>query len=182
MLRLLFSCTSINHCSRFGPSFHSNYSRRVFSMASNDIGPGLLPPGAYDTHIHVFDSRLGPYHPSRAYTPAEAPLSNLLDFLSSLNKAQKPTNIVLVQPSPYKTDNRVLLAALDQLRPDPAIKARGIAVVDLETSSNAELEYLHSTGVRGLRLNLQSDGHAIEIEVVKKNMQKAANLIQHLPG
>lgn len=76
----------------------------------------------------------------------------------------------------------MLLAALDQLRPDPAIKARGIAVVDLDTVSDTELKDLHSAGVRGLRLNLQSDGHAIDIEVVKKNMQKAADMIKHLPG
>lgn len=159
-----------------------NYSRRVFSIASNDIEPGLIPSGAFDTHVHVFDPKLGLYHPSRAYTPAEAPLFNLLEFLSSLNKAQKPTNIVLVQPSPYKADNRVLLAALDQLRADPVIKARGIAVVDLESISDTELTNLHSAGIRGLRLNLQSDGHVIDIEVVKKNMQKAADLIRDLPG
>ncbi|KAK6202204.1 hypothetical protein LQW54_008916 [Pestalotiopsis sp. IQ-011] len=48
--------------------------------------------------------------------------------------------------------------------------------------SDTELKYLHSARVRGLRLNLQSDGHANDIEVVKNNVQKAAELIQHLPG
>ncbi|ETS79651.1 hypothetical protein PFICI_09504 [Pestalotiopsis fici W106-1] len=142
----------------------------------------LLPPGAFDTHVHVFDPNLGPYHPSRAYTPADAPLSDLLGFLTSLTTSRKSTNIVLVQPSPYRTDNKVLLAALGQLQLDASVIARGIAVVDLDSVSESALGDMHAAGIRGLRLNLQSDGRDVDMELLYKNMHKAANLIQSLPG
>ncbi|KAF7527323.1 hypothetical protein G7054_g10523 [Neopestalotiopsis clavispora] len=142
----------------------------------------LLPPGAFDTHVHVFDPTLGPYHPLRAYTPANAPLHDLLDFLSSLTNAQKRPNIVLVQPSPYKTDNKVLLAALSQLQSDASVIARGIAVVDLDSITKNELKDMHDAGIRGLRLNLQADGRDVDMELLQRNMQKAADLIKNLPN
>ena len=64
---------------------------------------------------------------------------------------------VLVQPSVYGSDNRVLLKALAALGDD----ARGVAVVSPDVN-HAELQALHDSGVRGLRLNLvdRRDKHA----------------------
>jgi 2-pyrone-4,6-dicarboxylate lactonase len=56
---------------------------------------------------------------------------------------------VLVQPSVYWTDNRALLAALQEKK----FPYRGVAVVE-DTVSNAEIEALHASGVRGLRCNI----------------------------
>lgn len=148
----------------------------------SSIERSLLPPGAFDTHVHVFDPTLGSYHPLRAYTPANAPLHDLLGFLSSLTNAQKPINIVLVQPSPYKTDNKVLLAALSQLQADASVIARGIAVVDLDSITKNELKVMHDAGIRGLRLNLQADGRDVDMELLQCNMRKAADLIKDLPN
>ncbi|MFN8926769.1 MAG: 2-pyrone-4,6-dicarboxylate hydrolase, partial [Rhodospirillales bacterium] len=40
-----------------------------------------LPPGACDTHCHVFGpDRLYPYVPERPYTPPDAPLEMLRGF------------------------------------------------------------------------------------------------------
>lgn len=46
----------------------------------------LLPPNAFDTHVHVFDPWLGPYAASRAYTPEDAPLEKLIAFNKSISQ------------------------------------------------------------------------------------------------
>ncbi len=56
---------------------------------------------------------------------------------------------VLVQPSVYGTDNLAMLAAL-AANPD---QFRGVAVID-SNITDAELEKLHQTGVRGIRCNV----------------------------
>ncbi|HEY6024158.1 MAG TPA: amidohydrolase family protein, partial [Pseudolabrys sp.] len=59
---------------------------------------------------------------------------------------------VIVQPSFYGTDNRLLLQSLNVL----AGRSRGVAVIDRETTSGRALSGLVEQGVRGLRLNLYS--------------------------
>lgn len=63
------------------------------------------------------------------------------------------SRVVFVQPSAYGTDNACLKAAL-RARPGTS---RGIAVIDAATK-DAELRELKKLGVRGVRLNLVSNG------------------------
>ncbi len=105
-----------------------------------------LPAGACDCHAHI----CGPaadfaYDPARIYTPPDALLPAYRGMLETLGLARA----VLVQPSVYGTDNRVLLGALAEM----GAAARGVAVVanDIE---DTELDRLHDAGVRGVRLNL----------------------------
>ncbi|GAB3078638.1 amidohydrolase family protein [Bordetella muralis] len=63
------------------------------------------------------------------------------------------THAVIVQPSVYGTDNTCMLDGLRDL--DGA--GRGVAVLD-DSASDALLRDFHSSGVRGLRLNLESTG------------------------
>lgn len=141
----------------------------------------LIPPGGFDTHVHIFDTRLGPYSPTRAYTPATASLKDLLSFSSGVSSSSRPEKYVVVQPSPYGTDNRVLLSIL-RLCQESQVVVRGIAVVDLNTVTDAELRDLHDRGVRGLRLNLQSHGHDVDLVSLKDMLERGARRIQHLPG
>jgi predicted TIM-barrel fold metal-dependent hydrolase len=60
--------------------------------------------------------------------------------------------VVLVQPSVYADDNACLVNALKALGPDVA---RGIAVIDPATVTEAGLRVLHDAGVRGVRINLE---------------------------
>ncbi len=104
-----------------------------------------LPPGACDTHAHVF----GPaaqflYADDRSYTPPDAPLAKYLRTLDTLGFARG----VLVQGSAHGRDNGALLDALAR-RPK---RLRGVAVAD-ETVPEAELRRWHALGVRGLRFN-----------------------------
>ncbi|KAF6830406.1 transcriptional family amidohydrolase family protein [Colletotrichum plurivorum] len=140
-----------------------------------------LPQGAWDTHVHVFDSALRSFAPDVAYTPAQAPLSKLVAFNRSLTQDSLPTNLVLVQPSPYGTDNSVLIKALESLSAYPHIHARGIAVVYLRTITDEELWALHRAGVRGLRLNKMASNDAHDPQLLIKEITRAAGRIEMLP-
>jgi 2-pyrone-4,6-dicarboxylate lactonase len=105
-----------------------------------------MPAGAWDCHCHVFGpADRYPYWPDRSYTPPPAPLSRYLALLDLLGV----TRGVLVQPSVYGTDNRMLV---DSLKASPR-RLRGVAVID-PTIGSRELEAMHAAGVRGVRVNL----------------------------
>lgn len=104
------------------------------------------PDGACDTHVHVF----GPvshyaYAPDRTYTPPDTPLADL----TAMHETLGINRTVLIQPSPYGTDNTRLLDALREL----GGTARGVAVIPPDADSS-HLDVLHEAGVRGCRINL----------------------------
>lgn len=104
-----------------------------------------LPAGACDTHFHVFGptSRY-PYVEPRTYTPAEAFLDHYLLVCDWIGIERA----VLVQPSVYGVDNRLLVEALRALER----RLRGVAVVRPDVPDR-ELVLLHDAGVRGVRVN-----------------------------
>lgn len=116
-----------------------------------DAGP-ILPQGTVDTHFHLFGpaSRY-PYAEGRGYTPADARLDAYLVLAKSLGISRA----VIVQPSPYGTDNRRLL---DGLAAAP-IPMRGVVAVDASIN-DPELAAMHSLGVRAIRINLVFDAGA----------------------
>ncbi|KAJ5741576.1 amidohydrolase 2, partial [Penicillium manginii] len=140
-----------------------------------------IPPRAIDTHVHVFDPKLGPYAPGRAYTPEDAPLEELIAFNQNLSKIFENSTLVLVQPSPYENDCSVMMQCLQRLE-DQNIDAFGIVVLDLDNVTDAELATMHTIGVRGIRLNLQADGKEVNIDKLVFALQKTADRICHLPG
>ena len=114
--------------------------------------PGFtVPAGATDCHMHVFGA-MSDYPPAalRAYDPTPASLADYRKVMVPLGLRR----IVLVQPSAYGTDNRCML---DALRADDAALTRGVAVIGPETTE-AELDAMHALRVRGIRLNLVSNG------------------------
>lgn len=92
-----------------------------------------------------------PFSPKRSYTPGPATVDDLLDFEGRIGMDR----CVLVQPSPYGADNTALLQALGRL----GKKARGVAVIDPERTSDAELDQLAGAGVRSVRVNLEAAGN-----------------------
>lgn len=97
--------------------------------------------GHWDCHAHLF----GPYAefplaPERTYTPDEALELQYAALLERLGMAHG----VLVHPSAYGTDHRLVLAAL-AARP----QWRGVLVAQAHTALN--LKALRSQGVRALR-------------------------------
>lgn len=96
----------------------------------------------WDCHVHVFDASA----PALAghYGPATRTLGEIESVAATLSVGR----LVLVQPSVYGCDHRVLLRALAAA---PG-RHRGVAVVDADVS-DAELDTLHAAGVRGVRFN-----------------------------
>lgn len=131
-----------------------------------------IPNQACDCHVHVFDPESFPYARDRAYTPGKASVADLQVMHHSLGMSR----VVLVQPSVYGTDNRCLLDAIARIGQD---KARGVAVVDLDKVSERALQALHAGGVRGVRLNVQVQGQALE---QAQRQVLAARRLAQLPG
>jgi predicted TIM-barrel fold metal-dependent hydrolase len=99
----------------------------------------------WDCHVHVFDGAA----PARDghYVPPQR-------TLAMLDAAARPLGVghyVLVQPSVYGTDNRLMLEALRA----SGGRHRGVAVVDPQITDR-ELDAMHEAGVRGVRFNLVS--------------------------
>lgn len=114
------------------------------------------PGGSCDCHVHVIgDPAAYPMALDRAYTPGPASATQLRQHLQSHGL----TRAVIVQPSIYGTDNRVMLSALAEL----GELARGVAVV-VPDIGLPEMKRLHAQGVRGIRLNLDAaDSSAIKL-------------------
>ena len=105
-----------------------------------------VPPGACDSHIHVFEpGDLYPHVDKPHYTLPDGPLVKLDQMAAFLGL----DHYVIVQPSFYGTDNRCMLDALDKA----GAKARGVAMVD-DHVTDAQLRDMHKRGVRALRLDL----------------------------
>lgn len=102
-------------------------------------------PSGWDGHVHVFD----PAHPAQAghYRPVLRDLPEIEHTAGPLGVG----HLVLVQPSVYGTDNGLILRALAR---EPG-RHRGVAVVDTAVT-DAELDTMHSLGMRGVRFNLVS--------------------------
>ena len=105
-----------------------------------------LPPGACDSHMHIFDPRFAP----SAHWPRTPPVAPVAAY-RQLQARSGTTRTVVVTPSTYGTDNACTLDALDQL----GDAARGVAVVGEYVSAD-ELAHLAARRVRGLRVNFVS--------------------------
>lgn len=140
-------------------------------MPSPQVSTTVLAQ-ACDSHVHIFDPDRFPYAQDRSYTPGQASVTTLL----AMHKAMGIARVVLVQPSIYSTDNACLLDAISQIGQN---RARGIAVVDLASVSDDDLQRLHSGGVRGIRLNLHVSGEGL---MTVKQQVLAAQRIAHMPG
>jgi 2-pyrone-4,6-dicarboxylate lactonase len=100
--------------------------------------------GWIDSHFHVIaPPERHPMLPTRSYTPASASLSQWRETLSPFGI----TRGVVVQPSFYGTDNRVLLAALEE----GGGCLVGVAAVAADVTDE-ELDRLATAGVCGVRM------------------------------
>jgi predicted TIM-barrel fold metal-dependent hydrolase len=132
-----------------------------------------LPAGSCDAHCHVFGpGDIFPYHPSRSYTPPDAPrqtLKKLHDFLG-LERA------VIVQASCHGPDNTAMLDAIAHSNG----KYRGVCHTD-ESYGEKELQALHDGGVRGVRFNFVKHlGGAPDINFLRRTVDMVRGLGWHL--
>ena len=112
----------------------------------------VVPKNSCDCHTHVFGPHSQfPLSKDRKYTPPEASIKDML----SLHEPLGLERVVIVHPSPYGSDNSCTLDALRQL----GQRARGVVVIDQQTSAS-DIQKMHELGVRGVRINLETQGVA----------------------
>ena len=128
-----------------------------------------VPVDACDCHHHIYDARY-PFAGEAALRPGDA----LIADYKALQKRIGTTRNVIVQPSSYGTDNRLLLESIGHFDG----KARGVAVVDTEVT-DARLREMHSAGVRGIRFNLAPPG-TTTLAMVKPLAARIAPLGWHV--
>jgi 2-pyrone-4,6-dicarboxylate lactonase len=103
-----------------------------------------LPPGSCDSHFHVFEAGY-PHVPEPLYTFPDA----TLDQYRRMARLLGLERMVLVQPTFYRTDNRLTLDVLSRLGP----VCRAVVQIE-EDFPDAELDRYHELGVRAIRLDL----------------------------
>ena len=113
----------------------------------DEAAPAFTAPSlSCDCHFHVFGpAGMYPYGTDLRYQPPHAPLEDYMDLAGRLGCER----FVFVQPSAYGRDNRCMLDAMREVH----TRCRGIVDV-YENVPDAELEHLHSLGVRGVRVNV----------------------------
>ncbi|MEV7017111.1 hypothetical protein C1708_29055 [Streptomyces sp. DH-12] len=142
---------------------------RTVEVLGTRHSPGPdLPDHACDTHVHVFGpADRHPYAADRGYLPPDA----LPADLRALHRHLGITRTVLVQPSPYGTDNTRLLDGLRTL----GESARGVAVID-PGADHRELRAMDRAGVRGVRVNLGANA-SNDLERARERIRTTARTI-----
>jgi predicted TIM-barrel fold metal-dependent hydrolase len=136
----------------------------------------LVPPGAWDTHIHVFDPETFAYALPRSYTPKPAQMT---EYPTSTTGCR---NIVVVHASVQGSSPAPLLDTLNKQHSVAALKGyklRGLATIDVNSITDTELDALHEAGVRGARLHEMSWGHGKQSDggdIIKKVSALASRL------
>ena len=132
-----------------------------------------LPPGAWDTHVHVYGPQARfPFAPERTYTPDDAPAERL----QALHHLLGVERVVFVQATVHGFDNR---AMLDAIARNPQAN-RGIALVPTDVT-DTELDTLHAGGVRGVRFNFaRHRGAAPDSDAVTRLAGRIVRLGWHL--
>ncbi len=116
------------------------------------------PPLSCDCHFHIFGPfERFPLDPGRAYEPPEASI----EAYQQVAESRGIERMIVVQPSPYGTDNRVTLDAVRRFGP---ARARAVAVID-DSFDDAALRALRAGGVRGVRFNLVSGNGTPEAQL-----------------
>jgi 2-pyrone-4,6-dicarboxylate lactonase len=112
----------------------------------------VLPAGAIDTHVHVFERRYR-LSPQRGYNPPDSTLADLKRLHSILGIDR----VVFTQPSVYGTDNSAILDGMAALNAEAPNRARCVVAITMDVSEK-ELAHFDALGVRGVRLNTDNKG------------------------
>ncbi|MGY3534915.1 putative TIM-barrel fold metal-dependent hydrolase [Bradyrhizobium sp. USDA 4452] len=133
-----------------GATTHHAFAQPV-PWSSGTAAPSIaVPPNATDCHHHIYDSRFPPA-PSATLRPPDASVDNYRQLQHRLGLARN----VVVQPSTYGTDNRLLVESVKAF----GNNARGIAMLDATVTTD-EIKRLHAIGIRGVRFGTRLPGGA----------------------
>ncbi|MCP5371475.1 MAG: amidohydrolase family protein [Hyphomicrobiales bacterium] len=114
------------------------------------------PPGACDTHFHIYE----PQYPLAATAALPAPPAATFADYARVRARLGIERTVVVQPTAYGADNRCTMAAVAAFGPS----SRAVVVVD-PSVGDAELADLTARGARGIRFFFLPGG-ALPFEVL----------------
>ena len=129
-----------------------------------------VPKLATDCHCHIYDSRY-PVDPGAVLRPDDATVADYRLFQKRIGTSR----CVIVQPSTYGVDNRLLLESLRMFGP---AAARGVAVVNISVKDE-ELKRMQAAGVIGIRFNLVQAG-ATTLDMVEPLSKRIAPFGWHI--
>src|SRR5207237_3530905 len=127
---------------------------------------------ACDSHIHIYDPEFPMAWPQLRATPSASVAEyRLLQRRLGVGRA------VVVQPAAYGVDNRVTLAAIEQLGRD---NARGVGVLHPE-AGDEQLASMHAGGIRGLRFTQHDPKAAVtSADMIEPLAHRVAELGWHV--
>lgn len=129
-----------------------------------------MPPGACDTHMHIYDRRY-PEAPSAVKsTPPDFTVANYKALQNKLGLER----VVLIQPTTYGLDNSCQIDAAKEF----GNNARLIVVIDEQTPIS-EIERMNAIGVRGVRFFMW-DGGALGWDSLEPIAEKIAPFGWHI--
>lgn len=133
-----------------------------------------LPPGSCDCHLHVYGDPMK--YPTRNPMLRWAP-TGTLEFMRNLHARLGIERAVLVQPSAYLSDHRLLM---DLLKAAPSPNCRGVAIVD-DSVDDRQLEDLHEAGVRAARFNFWKDlGMVPDLAMFRRSLERIKGFGWHI--
>lgn len=147
----------------------ANMSPRNTSFRSPPTSP--LPPGTWDSHIHIIDPINFPLDSGATYTTGVYNAWDNVLFESSIGAEHN----VIVQPSIYGNNNDLLITSLKAFGPD---RSRGIVAFNPAKTTQHTLEEWHKLGVRGVRVNLGFVNEEPSIEDLKVMLSEYAAAIR----
>jgi predicted TIM-barrel fold metal-dependent hydrolase len=112
----------------------------------------VLPKGAVDTHVHVFEPGYK-LSAGRGYNPPDSTLADLKHLHATLGIDR----VVFTQPSVYGVDNAAILNGMVTLNAETPNRARAVVAITMDVTED-ELAALDARGVRGVRLNTDNKG------------------------
>ena len=117
------------------------------TFRSDNVKPSVQPPlGSCDCQFHIFgDPVRYPTRKGSAYSP---PIDATIESALEMHRILGITRGVIVQSTVHGTDHRILYDALEKA----GRNYRGVAIVN-DDVSDAELQKLNDSGVRGARFN-----------------------------
>ena len=143
-LAVLGGCAGTGRPTAHAPAPPEPVPTRVRHSEGTRIPRFAMPALACDCHHHIYDRRY-PADPSATLLPDDATVADYRLLQQRLGLQRN----VIVQPSTYGVDNRLLVDSLGAF----GESSRGVAVVDTGVT-DAQLRALHTAGVRGIRFNL----------------------------
>ena len=123
----------------------------------------VVPPGSWDTHLHVYAPHLFPFAEKRRAIPPAAPVEHYLKISSAIGLQRG----VIVQPSVHGNSTEVVLDAVAKSEG----RLRGMIIAKPTLTAN-QVKALHAGGVCGLRFTARrKQGNSFDRELFHRTAE-----------